>query len=173
VSGKKGIKMVEDGIIIEGLVHPLVRIANCCNPIPGEDIIGYVTQSNGVTVHKATCPNIAHIKAVKDRSDKDKRKFERLINAAWADSKEGKTYGFMSNIVLIAQECSLTLLFADVSAIFSDEHVDIKDIKQPKKISGGSYTEFVVTAVFRNREQLERVTSKLKALPYITNTFRK
>lgn len=173
VSGKKGIKMVEDGIIIEGLVHPLVRIANCCNPIPGEDIIGYVTQSNGVTVHKATCPNIAHIKAVKDRSDKDKHKFERLINAAWADSKSGKTYGFMSNIVLIAQECSLTLLFADVSAIFSDEHVDIKDIKQPKQISGGSYTEFVVTAVFRNREQLDRVMSKLKALPYITNTFRK
>ena len=74
---------------------------------------------------------------------------------------------------MLAQECSLTLLFADVSAIFSDEHVDIKDIKQPMKINGGAYTEFVVTAVFRNREQLDRVVKKLKELSYVTSVFRK
>ena len=160
-------------IIIEGMVHPLLRIANCCHPVPGDDIIGYVTQSEGVTVHKTTCPNIVHIKEYKDRSDKDRRKFERLIGAVWDDGKPDKSFGFASNIVMLAQECSLTLLFADVSAIFSDEHVDIKDIKQPMKINGGTYTEFVVTAVFRNREQLDRVVKKLKELSYVTNVFRK
>ena len=147
--------------------------ANCCHPVPGDEIVGYITQSDGVTVHKTTCPNIVHIKEYKDRSEKDKRRFERLIGAVWDDGKSEKTFGFTSNIVMLAQECSLTLLFADVSAIFSDEHVDIKDIKQPMKINGGAYTEFVVTAVFRNREQLDRVVSKLKNLSYVTSVFRK
>jgi hypothetical protein len=60
-----------------------------------------------------------------------------------------------------------------VSAIFSDEHVEIHDIKQPKKINGGEFTEFVVTAGFRNREQLDRVMNRLKNLSYVTNVFRK
>ena len=162
----------DEGIIIDGLTHPLIRIANCCHPVPGDEIIGYVTQSDGVTVHKQSCPNIVHIKEVKDRSEKDKRKFERLIGAEWDDGRN-KAFGFATNVVMLAQECSLTLLFADVSAIFSDEHVDIKDIKQPKKINGGAYTEFVVTATFRNREQLDRVLAKLRNLSYVSNVYRK
>lgn len=169
-SSKRGSS--EDGVLIEGLVHPLLKIANCCHPVPGDEIIGYVTQSDGVTVHKQSCPNIVHIKEFKDRSDKDKRKFERLIGATWDDGRS-RIYGFTSNVVLLAQECSLTLLFADVSAIFSDEHVEIKDIKQPMQISGGAYTEFVLTALFRNREQLDRVLSKLRNLSYVTNVYRK
>ena len=74
---------------------------------------------------------------------------------------------------MLAQDCNLTLLFADVSAIFSDEHVEIHDIKQPKKISNGEFTEFVVTAGFRNRDQLDRVMNRLKNLSYVTNVFRK
>ena len=170
---EKARKKSEQGIIIEGMVHPLLRVANCCHPVPGDEIIGYITQSDGVTVHKASCPNIVHIISVKDRSDKDKRKYERLINATWDDGKSNKSYGFISNIVMLSQDCSLTLLFADVSAIFSDEHVDIQDIKQPMKINDGAYTEFVVTAMFRNREQLDRVITKLRTLPYAASVFRK
>ncbi|MBQ7274838.1 MAG: bifunctional (p)ppGpp synthetase/guanosine-3',5'-bis(diphosphate) 3'-pyrophosphohydrolase [Clostridiales bacterium] len=170
---EKARKKSEQGIIIEGMVHPLLRVANCCHPVPGDEIIGYITQSDGVTVHKASCPNIVHIISVKDRSDKDKRKYERLINATWDDGKNNKSYGFISNIVMLSQDCSLTLLFADVSAIFSDEHVDIQDIKQPMKINDGAYTEFVVTAMFRNREQLDRVITKLRTLPYAASVFRK
>lgn len=164
----------DGSIIIDGLSHPLLRIANCCHPVPGDEIIGYVTQSDGVTVHKASCPNIVHIKSVKDRSDKDRRKFERLIGASWNDGRKTKNNGsFESNVVMLAQDCNLTLLFADVSAIFSDEHVEIHDIKQPKKISNGEFTEFVVTAGFRNRDQLDRVMNRLKNLSYVTNVFRK
>ena len=166
-------KVPDEGIIIDGMTHPLLRIANCCHPVPGDEIIGYITQSDGVTVHKMTCPNIVHIKEYKGRSDKDKRKFEKLIGASWDDGKPKHPYGFESNVVLIAQECSLTLLFADVSAVFSDEHVDIRDIKQPMRIQGGAFTEFVVTAMFRNREQLDRVIKKLKELSYVTSVFRK
>ena len=166
-------KKSEHGIIIEGMVHPLLRVANCCHPVPGDEIIGYITQSDGVTVHKASCPNIVHIISVKDRSDKDKRKFERLINATWDDGKTNKSYGFVSNIVMLSQDCSLTMMFADVSAVFSDEHVEIEDIKQPMKINDGAYTEFVVTAQFRNREQLDRVITKLRTLPYVASVFRK
>ena len=101
------------------------------------------------------------------------RKYERLIGASWSTGKKAQTLGFTSNIVILAQETRLTMFFADVSAIFSDEHVDIEDMKQPNKISNGMYTEFVITALFRNREQLDRVMKKLKALPYVTNVFRK
>lgn len=45
------------GIIVSGLDNPMVRLAACCKPLPGEDIIGYVTRGRGISVHRADCPN--------------------------------------------------------------------------------------------------------------------
>ena len=161
------------GIIIEGLENPLLHIANCFHPVPGDEIVGFVTQSNGITVHKMSCSNITPIIRYKNRSDKDRLRYERLISAQWDDGS-GKVRGsFTSNIVILSKDCSLTLLFADVSSVFRDEHVDIEDIKQPKQISNGEYTEFVVTAGFKNREQLDRIMERFRNLPYVSSVFRR
>lgn len=67
-------KRSTSGIIIDGYDDFLIRIARCCNPVPGDKIIGYVSRGRGVAVHKADCPNMKNVEK------------ERIMNAKWADA---------------------------------------------------------------------------------------
>lgn len=169
---KEKTKKSDNGIIIDGMKNTLIRIANCCHPLPGDEIIGYVTQSDGVTVHKMACPNIVHIKKCKDRSDKDMRRFERLIGASWDESRLNKSIEFSATIIVIATDCSKTRILADVSAVLSDEHVDLQTIRSPKEMSDGQL-DLVLTATFRSREQYDRVMSKINGLACVTSAFKR
>ena len=165
-------KIKDEGIVVGGLHHMALKMANCCHPVPGDDIIGYVTQSEGITIHKQTCPNIVHIKEAKENSDRDRQKFERLVKATWDESKLGGKGTFTSNIVTLARDVSLTKFFADVAAAFNEEHIEVQDLKSPRKI-GGDFTEFVIEANFKDKEQLNRIMGRLKNLDYVTNVYRK
>ena len=165
-------KSSDNGIVIDGMKNALVNIANCCHPLPGDEIVGYVTQSDGITIHKMSCPNIVHIKKCKDRSDKDKRRFERLIGATWDESRAGKSLEFTATIIIIATDCSKTRILADVSAVLSDEHVELQALRSPKEMSNGQL-DLVITATFRSREQYDRVMSKINGLACVTSAFKR
>ncbi|GEN95007.1 RelA/SpoT family protein [Pediococcus ethanolidurans] len=68
-------KSSSSGIIIEGADNLLVRLSHCCNPVPGDPIVGYITKGRGVSVHREDCPNVTHAE------DQD----ERLIGVEWED----------------------------------------------------------------------------------------
>ncbi len=70
----------DSGLIVPGLDNPHIKISKCCNPIPGDAIIGYVTKGKGITVHKADCQNII------ESDDK------RFIEVLWSNNREGKKY---------------------------------------------------------------------------------
>ncbi len=165
-------KIKDEGIVVGGLHHMALKMGNCCHPVPGDDIIGYVTQSEGITIHKQTCPNIVHIQEAKDNSDREHQKFERLVKAVWDESKLDGKGTFTSNIVTLARDISLTKFFADVAAAFNEEHIEVRDLKSPRKI-GGDFTEFVIEAKFKDKEQLNRIMGRLKNLDYVTNVYRK
>lgn len=102
-----------NGVIVEGLEGCLVKFARCCNPLPGDEIVGYVTRGSGVTIHKASCQI-----AMKGAEDKDQA--GRWVNAEWADNIRES---FKSEIVVRARNRGG--LVADVSITISNLHVQM------------------------------------------------
>ncbi len=100
------------GVHVEGLDDLLVRLANCCTPVPGDDIIGFVTRGRGVSVHRADCAN-----AVKLMSDHA----TRLIEVDWDDARQGTV--FRAGVEVVALDRSR--LLRDVANALADHHVNI------------------------------------------------
>jgi GTP diphosphokinase / guanosine-3',5'-bis(diphosphate) 3'-diphosphatase len=99
------------GVFVEGLDDVMIHLARCCTPVPGDQIVGFVTQGRGVSVHRADCSNAA---ALADRSR------ERLIDVEWDRGNDGV---FIATIEVQAFDRSR--LLADVSRVVSEHHLNI------------------------------------------------
>jgi GTP diphosphokinase / guanosine-3',5'-bis(diphosphate) 3'-diphosphatase len=99
------------GVHVEGLDDVLVRLSRCCTPVPGDEIIGFVTRGRGVSVHRADCANAASLVA----SNAD-----RLIEVEWDRAGVGV---FVASIEIEALDRSK--LLRDISTVLSDQHVNI------------------------------------------------
>jgi GTP diphosphokinase / guanosine-3',5'-bis(diphosphate) 3'-diphosphatase len=98
------------GVVVRGLDDVWVRLGRCCTPVPGDDIMGFVTKGQGVSVHRTDCPNV---KALKSQP-------ERLIEVTWA---EGKPTSFV--VAIQVEALDRTRLLSDVATVLSDNHVNI------------------------------------------------
>jgi len=107
------------GIIVEGLDNPQVKISKCCSPIPGDEIIGYVTKGKGITVHKTDCKNLTETE------------IERVIDVFWSDNLEGKKFevdlmitGFNRNNLLTDVINSINTLGVNLIAVSANVNKD-------------------------------------------------
>ncbi|KJE77920.1 RelA/SpoT family protein [Ferrimicrobium acidiphilum] len=98
-------------VYVEGMEDVLVRISRCCNPIPGDEIVGFITQGRGVGIHRADCPNVL---------DLLKRAGERRVEVEWAH-EGGATYQMAIEVLALDR----ARLLADVSKVLSEHHVNI------------------------------------------------
>jgi GTP diphosphokinase / guanosine-3',5'-bis(diphosphate) 3'-diphosphatase len=101
------------GVHVEGLDDVLVRLANCCTPVPGDDIIGFVTRGRGVSVHRADCANAVSLMA---------EQATRMIDVEW-DGEEQHGATFVAGVEVVALDRSR--LLRDVTNSLADHHVNI------------------------------------------------
>ncbi len=146
------------GIIVEGIENCSMHVSNCCRPVPGDEIIGYITQSGGVGIHRTDCSNIINIHKYADRSQKDKEREQRLIAAKWDNYSGADVYDAAVKIVVSDRKYILN----EITSAFADEHVFISSIKSQ---SNRDFTA-VIEVVFevRSQNQYDRLIGRLKSI---------
>ena len=102
--------------MVAGIDDCLIRFSHCCNPLPGDDIIGFITRGHGVSIHKRDCTNVP-----RDISSAEEP--ERWVRAYWANRQ---TDSFNANLFIKANK--RPLLLADISTLLASMHVNIHSI---------------------------------------------
>ncbi len=126
-----------DSLQVEGQNDLLVYRARCCNPIRGEEIVGYVTRGKGVAVHARSCPNVQNLLYESDRR----------INVEWARAQDtaGSAQRYPVKITVFCDD--RTGMLKELTAVISDENADIRGVDLKRDDEGEAIIEFVVEAV--------------------------
>ena len=135
-----------NGVVVRGLNDVLVRLSKCCNPVPGDEIIGFVTRGRGVSVHRADCPNAADLMTEP----------ERIIEVQWdADRDIDSSY----QIDLYIEAMDRLHLFSDVANVFSEAEVNVISVNTNTQRDGVAQMRFVfqVSDHAQIREVIERL----------------
>ena len=125
-----------DSLEVEGQNDLLVYRARCCNPIRGEEIVGYVTRGKGVAVHARSCPNVQNLLYESDRR----------INVEWSRTAEGAGQAQRYPVKIIVHCEDRTGMLKELTAVISDENTDIRAVDLSRDEEGEAIIEFVVEA---------------------------
>lgn len=148
----------EHGVIVEGLSNCLVKFSKCCSPVPGDDIVGFITRGYGVSVHRSDCPNAAP----------ERRKPEeagRWIKVTWADNIS-ETYH--TTLQLVAKD--RIGMLTDVSTILSTTKTRVCSLNARSTPDGYGVMDLEVEVA--GHEQLKNVVKKLESVPGIMRVTR-
>ena len=155
-SSKK--KANNSGIVIEGIDSCLIRYAGCCNPVPGDKIIGYITRGRGVSIHRQDCTNIAN--AYIDEEEK-----ARLIDVTWEINKD---VAFTSHIKIVAND--RTGIVLDVTNVIAGMKVPLKTINARATKENVAIIE--ISFEITDTEQLEKIIHKLSSISGVIEVTR-
>lgn len=151
-------RKASSGVIVEGLEGCLVKFSKCCNPLPGDDIVGFITRGYGVSIHKRDCVNVTS--AVGDSAQKD-----RWVKTEWASSVKET---FQSTIEIIGN--SRPSLLADLSVLLNNLRVPLHSF-MAKELKDGRLS-FQITMTIGDLNQLGYITSQIKRIPDILTVER-
>ncbi len=152
-------RKVSSGVCIEGIDDVLIKFSRCCNPLPGDDIIGFVTRGYGVSVHKRDCTNVP-----KDISTAEEP--ERWVSAYWQDVVKDV---FQSTLEIICND--RTGMLADVSNQFSALHIMIRSL-DCRNIQGGKAI-INATIEVNGLEHIRSVISRLMTINGVISVTRR
>ncbi|GAA6144134.1 GTP diphosphokinase [Thalassolituus maritimus] len=146
-----------DDVFIEGVGNLLTQMAQCCHPVPGDDIRGYVTIGRGVTVHRSDCENLLHLAAVEPR---------RVLQVNW-----GRRPGKLYPVEMVISAYDRTGLLSDVSALLANEKVNVVAVNT-RSDQGDNTASMSLTVEVDSLEKLARVMNKIEQLPNVLKTRR-
>lgn len=139
----------EDGVVVEDAENLLLRLSKCCNPVPGDEIVGYITRGRGISVHRKDCPNVNNEEEIK----------KRLIEVEWENTNSEEVYdtdlevngfdrsGLLNDVLEVVN--SMTSRLSNVNGRVNEEHQAI----------------IRLTIGIRNIEELKEIIDKVKQVP--------
>ena len=147
----------EGGIVIQGVQNLLVRISRCCNPVPGDEIVGYITKGRGISIHRADCPNVASSSGNADR----------LIDVEWEDTTNNKKE-YDADLEIHGYDRSG--LLNDILQVISAQSrklvsVDARSNKEKQAIVR-------ITVSIQNLSHLQTIVDKIKQVPDVYSVHR-
>ena len=149
----------QGGIVVKGIHDVAVRFAKCCSPIPGDEIIGFVTRGRGVTIHRTDCVNIINM----DENDRI-----RLIDAEWQSEDIAQDQLFTAEINVYAN--NRTGLLVDVSRLFTERKIDIASINVRTSKQGTATIS--ITFDVHSSEELDQMIAKLRQVESVLDIER-
>lgn len=148
----------KNGVMIQGISDLMLHLAKCCNPVPGDDIVGYVTKGRGVTIHRSDCRNIAN--------NKDSQ--GRLIEVEWENVEESSAQSFNANIEVFGYNRSK--LLSDVITMLNSLTPNINNLSG--KVNEDNIAHIYATVAVNNSAKLDRILAKLRDIPDVYETRR-
>ena len=152
------IRNAKGGITVQGIDDVAVRFSKCCSPLPGDEIVGFVTRGRGVTIHRTDCINILNMPEA-ERG--------RLIEAEWAIEPDKNT-SYAVGIIVYAN--NRTGLLVDISKIFSERHIDLTAMNVRTSKQGTATIDMSFSV--KDREQLRELTEKIRQIESVLEVER-
>ena len=141
-------------VIVKGVEDLLVRFSRCCSPVPGDEIVGYISRGRGVCVHRADCPVIKSFEK------------ERLVHAEWSNMDANAT--FPVSIEIVSEDRGD--IFADITKAVANENLPMLAINARKDKKGNAVAN--ITVEITNHDQALQLINKLRAIPAVINAYR-
>lgn len=155
---KEGKPKSNEGVVVEGIDNCLIKFSKCCNPLPGDEIIGFVTRGHGLSIHKRDCVNVP--KDLENSSEP-----ERWINASWDKNVKVE---FKSTLSVFATD--VDGLLANLTMELANMHVKVHSLNARALGSGNSIT--TITLTVDGTEHLKNVINKIQKISGIISIER-
>ncbi len=153
-------KHSKSGIVVKGLYDVAVHFSKCCSPVPGDEIVGFVTRGRGVSIHRTDCINILHL------SDMERA---RLIEAEWQEGAEKEQFGeYHADIKIFCHDRSGLLV--DITRVFTEAEINISGIHSNTSKQGIASIE--VAFQTKGREQITKIVDKIKQIESVIDIER-
>ena len=148
-----------NGIIVKGIHDLAVRFSKCCSPVPGDEIIGFVTRGRGISIHRTDCINILNLPEIER---------ERLIDAEWEDTPDKETGKYLAEIKIYAN--NRNGLLADISRALTEKNIDILSVNT--RTSKQGLATMLISFEISGREELIRITDKIRSIDSVIDIER-
>ena len=145
------------GIIVKGADNLMIKLAKCCNPVPGDDIIGFITKGRGISVHRCDCSNITSL------PEEEKARF---IQVEWEDLKAGKSYN--ADICIVGNDRKGML--SDISRVCEDMDIHLSGVNA-KSGKDGSLA-MTLTLSISSTQEMQKVLRNLRNIEGVHNVYR-
>ena len=145
------------GVVVDGVDNLLIQLGRCCSPVPGDDIVGFITKGRGITVHRRDCDNLRNM------TDEDR---QRMIEVSWDPTMLENSYN--STIAVTAKDQKG--IFSSISKICEDMDVHIAGLNA--KAGKDETIRMDLTLSIHDRDQVEKICRSLRNVPGITDAYR-